>query len=155
MRDNSGRPLAIITVGKDITARKQIERDLLEAKSAAEAASRAKSAVRANMSHEIRTPMTAIIGYADLLTRPQSPEERQRCVQTICRNGRHLLSIINDILDVSKIEAGKITVETIPCSTAQIVSEVAGLMNPRAADRNLSLDVRFAGPIPATIQTDP
>jgi PAS domain S-box-containing protein len=155
MRDNSGRPLAIITVGKDITARKQIERDLLEAKSAAEAASRAKSAFVANMSHEIRTPMTAIIGYADLLTRPQSPEERQRCVQTICRNGRHLLSIINDILDVSKIEAGKMTVETIPCSTAQIVSEVAGLMNPRAADRNLSLDVRFAGPIPATIQTDP
>src|SRR5439155_18752635 len=85
MRDNSGRPLAIITVGKDITARKEIERDLLEAKTQAEAANRAKSAFVANMSHEIRTPMTAILGYADLLTRPNiAPAERDRCIQTVC-----------------------------------------------------------------------
>lgn len=156
MRDNSGRPLAIITVGKDISARKQIERDLLEAKAAAEAASRAKSAFVANMSHEIRTPMTAILGYADLLTRPnQSNEEREQCVQTICRNGRHLLSIINDILDVSKIEAGKMTVETIAASPVQLVSDIAALMMVRASDKNLSFDVRYTGPIPAAIQTDP
>jgi PAS domain S-box-containing protein len=156
MRDNAGQPQAIITVGKDITERKRIERDLLEAKIAAEAANRAKSAFVANMSHEIRTPMTAILGYADLLTRANtSTEDRDRCVQTICRNGRHLLSIINDILDVSKIEAGKMTTESIPCAPMQIIQDVCALMAVRAADKNLTFNVHYTGAIPSTIQTDP
>ncbi|MGB7157196.1 MAG: ATP-binding protein, partial [Tepidisphaeraceae bacterium] len=156
MRDDAGRPLAIITVGKDITARKQIERDLHDAMAQAEAANRAKSAFVANMSHEIRTPMTAILGYADLLTRTEvAPAEREQCVQTICRNGRHLLSIINDILDVSKIEAGKMTVERIACVPHQIVSEIAALMSVRAADRNLKFNVHFTSAIPQTIKSDP
>ncbi|HEX3357761.1 MAG TPA: histidine kinase dimerization/phospho-acceptor domain-containing protein, partial [Tepidisphaeraceae bacterium] len=156
MRDTSGRPQAIITVGKDITARKEIERDLLEAKTQAEAANRAKSAFVANMSHEIRTPMTAILGFAELLTRRDVESgERDRCVETICRNGRHLLSIINDILDFSKIEAGKMTVERIACSPVQIISDIAGLMAGRAADKNLSFNVHYSGAIPQSIQTDP
>ncbi len=156
MRDNAGRPLAYITVAKDITARKQMERELLDAKATAEAASRSKSAFVANMSHEIRTPMTAILGYADLLTAPgQSDDERRRCIQTIRRNGEHLLSVINDILDVSKIEAGKMTVERIGCSPVQIVADVAALMKVRAVDRNLAFDVRYIGAIPQAIQTDP
>jgi PAS domain S-box-containing protein len=155
MRDNAGRPLAIITVGKDITSRKHMEQELLDAKATAEAASRAKSAFVANMSHEIRTPMTAILGYADLLTLNQSDEERTRCIQTIRRNGEHLLSVINDILDVSKIEAGKMTVERIGCCPCQIVSDVAALMKVRAIDKNLHFDVRYIGAIPQQIQTDP
>jgi PAS domain S-box-containing protein len=156
MRDNSGRPLAIITVGKDITERKGIERDLLEAKTQAEVANRAKSAFVANMSHELRTPLTAILGYADLMTHPNIADaERDRCIQTVCRNGRHLLSIINDILDVSKIEAGKMTVETIGCSPSQIVLDVAALMTVRAADKNLKFNVHWSGEIPQTIQSDP
>jgi PAS domain S-box-containing protein len=156
MRDTAGRPLAIISVGKDITARKQIERELLEAKASAEAASRAKSAFVANMSHEIRTPMTAILGYADLLAHPsQGEDERRRCVQTIRRNGEHLLAVINDILDVSKIEAGKMSVERISCSPCQVVADVAALMKVRATDKNLGFDVRYIGAIPQTMQTDP
>ena len=143
-------------MGKDITERKRIERDLLEAKIAAEAANRAKSAFVANMSHEIRTPMTAILGYADLLTRDNtSIEDRDRCVQTICRNGRHLLSIINDILDVSKIEAGKMTTESIACAPMQIIQDVCALMAVRAADKNLTFNVHHTGAIPSMIQTDP
>jgi len=156
LRDSAGNAMAIMTVGKDISARKQIERDLLEAKAAAEAASRAKSAFVANMSHEIRTPMTAILGYADLLTYPaQLAAERDQCIETIRRNGQHLLSIINDILDISKIEAGKMSVERISCSPAQIISDVCSLMSLRARDRQLSFDVQFATPIPAVIQSDP
>ncbi|HEX8522906.1 MAG TPA: ATP-binding protein [Tepidisphaeraceae bacterium] len=156
MRDNAGRPIAIITVGKDISARKRMERELLEAKATAEAGSRAKSLFVANMSHEIRTPMTAILGYADLLLHPnQTAEERRRCIQTMRRNGQHLLAIINDILDVSKIEAGKMTVERITCSPMQIVAEVAALMKIRAADKNLGFDVRYSGPIPQAMNTDP
>jgi PAS domain S-box-containing protein len=156
MRDNSGRPLAIITVGKDITARKEIERDLMETKTQAEVANRAKSAFVANMSHELRTPLTAILGYADLITRPNiAAAERDRCIQTVCRNGRHLLSIINDILDVSKIEAGKMSVERISCSPWQIVADVASLMTVRANDKNLKFSVLWSGEIPQTIQSDP
>jgi signal transduction histidine kinase/CheY-like chemotaxis protein/HPt (histidine-containing phosphotransfer) domain-containing protein len=156
MRDDAGRPQAIITVGKDISARKQIEHELLDAKTAAESANRAKSAFVANMSHEIRTPMTAILGYADLLNRPDLPAaERDRCLQTICRNGHHLLSIINDILDISKIEAGKMTVERINCMPAQIVAEVAALMSVRAAERKLSFSVHYTNAIPSIIQSDP
>ncbi len=156
MRDTAGRPIAIITVGKDITARKQTQRELLEAKATAEAASRAKSLFVANMSHEIRTPMTAILGYADLLLHPnQTSEERRRCIQTMRRNGQHLLAIINDILDVSKIEAGKMTVECITCSPMQIVSDVAAMMKVRAQDKNLGFDVRYSGTIPQAINTDP
>jgi len=156
MRDEAGQKLAVITVGKDITARKQIEHDLLEAKVVAESASRAKSAFVANMSHEIRTPMTAILGYADLLGQTQqSAEQRNNCVQTIRRNGQHLLSIINDILDVSKIEAGKMTVEKIACSPIQLVNDVASLMRIRAKDKQLAFDVRYIGAIPETIISDP
>jgi signal transduction histidine kinase/DNA-binding response OmpR family regulator len=119
-------------------------------------ANRAKSAFLANMSHEIRTPMAAVIGYADLLLEPTlGPSDRVNYVQTIRRNAEHLLTLVNDILDISKIEAGKMTVESIATSPSQTIVEVASLMRVRAVEKNLALDVEYQGPIPERIQSDP
>ena len=132
------------------------EERLRQAKEAAEAASSAKSAFLANMSHEIRTPLTAIFGYADLLLLPDlAPGERAEHVQTIRRNGEHLLAILNDVLDVSKIEAGKMTVEKVQTSLPQVVHDVASMMRPRAVEKGLQFQVRQQGHLPETVWTDP
>ncbi len=126
------------------------------AKLAAEAATRAKSEFLANMSHEIRTPMTAILGFAENLLDPDLPEEeRLAAVHTIQRNGQHLLQLINDILDISKIEAGKLEVEHIICSPIQILADVRSLMQVRADQKGIKLDVDFDGPMPKHIHSDP
>lgn len=121
-----------------------------------EAATRAKSTFLANMSHEIRTPMTAILGYSDLLLDPgQSVSERSQCVQTIRRNGEHLLSVINDILDLSKIEEGRISVERSPVDVFRVIEELRSTMQVRAQDKAISLRSEMCMPFPATISTDP
>ncbi len=147
-------------------ARKEIEKQaaelamkgalLEESSAAAEAASRAKSDFLANMSHEIRTPMGAILGYTDLLLdQNQSAEQRNQCVQVIRRNGTHLLTVLNDILDVSKIESGQVGVEQIACDPCGIVADVASLMRPHAVDKGLTFDVRFEGSMPRSVRSDP
>jgi signal transduction histidine kinase/CheY-like chemotaxis protein/HPt (histidine-containing phosphotransfer) domain-containing protein len=131
-------------------------RELEAARQESVDASRVKSEFLANMSHEIRTPMTAVIGYADLLLDPLlNPSERVNHLQTIRRNGEHLMTVINDILDVSKIEAGKMTVEAIPTSISQIIVDVASLMRVRAVAKNLGFEIRYQGQIPETISSDP
>lgn len=150
----------------DISERKQLEETLVrkiqeldEANQTSEQASRAKSEFLANMSHEIRTPMTAILGYADLLFEDgdlqRVPERRLKALQTIQRNGRHLLGIINDILDLSKIESGKFTIESISCSPVSILEEVLSLMGIRASSKSIVLTVEYETPIPDRIQSDP
>jgi signal transduction histidine kinase/CheY-like chemotaxis protein/HPt (histidine-containing phosphotransfer) domain-containing protein len=120
------------------------------------AANEAKSEFLANMSHEIRTPMTAILGYADMLLEPDcSPSDRLDDIQVIRRQAEHLLAILSNILDLSKIEAGKLTVETISADPRQIVSDTVSLMRVKAAEKRLKLNVVYFGPIPQTIQTDP
>ncbi len=122
----------------------------------ADHANRAKAEFLANMSHEIRTPMTAILGFADaLLDDDLRPSERLEAAHTIRRNGDHLLEIINDILDLSKIEAGKLEVERIRCSLVKLLQGVKGLMAVRAEAGQLSLELEYDGPIPETIHTDP
>ncbi|HIQ19650.1 MAG TPA: response regulator [Planctomycetes bacterium] len=125
------------------------------AKEAAEAANRAKSNFLATMSHEIRSPMTAILGFTDiLLKRLQDPKTLQ-AAQIIKRNGVHLLSIINDILDLAKIEANRLEVERTPCSPRTILADVISLMNVRAAEKGIDLTDEFIGLVPETILTDP
>ena len=130
-------------------------RALEEFSRAAQAANLAKSEFLANMSHEIRTPMTAILGYADMLCDQVSELESLEAIRTIRRNGEHLLDIINDILDLSKIEADRLEVEQIECSPFDLLSDVRSLMQVRADDGHLELTVRNEGPLPETIVTDP
>ena len=115
----------------------------------AQCASRAKSEFLANMSHEIRTPMTAILGYADMLgDSALTLTRREELVGILRRNGEHLLLLINDMLDMSKIEAGRMEVESVPCSPAAICSEVQDLLRIRAEAKSISLltDVRAEVP---------
>jgi signal transduction histidine kinase/CheY-like chemotaxis protein len=130
------------------------ERHSAESLAAAEAANRAKSEFLANMSHEIRTPMTAILGYAELLQSPSQDDWRE-FVGTIRRNGEHLISVINDILDLSKIEAGKMTLESLECSAVELVQEVHSLLAPRAKAKGLTLRTSFAFPLPKVVHSDP
>jgi PAS domain S-box-containing protein len=141
---------------RDITERKQHADELAEARKNAEAASRSKSEFLANMSHEIRTPMSAILGFADMLQQ-KSPEECAQvgCVQIIRRNAAHLLELINDILDISKVEAGQMKVERISCDLLVLLSEINALVRPRAEEKGLGFEVSFQGSIPRLIQTDP
>ncbi|XZE21851.1 PAS domain S-box protein [Pirellulaceae bacterium SH449] len=149
---HEGKIRGYFAIRTDITA-------LKNAKVQAQAASDAKSQFLANMSHEIRTPMTAILGYADLLADEiASPNKPTHCIEyvnTIKRNGEHLLSIINDILDISKIEADKMEVESIVTNPEQIIKEVIALMKVKALDRRIDLRVHIHPSIPRAIQSDP
>ncbi len=165
------RVIAILTPAVGLMAahirtyreREQVETELQKhsaqleiARRQSEDSSRAKSEFLANMSHEIRTPMNAILGYADLLLDEGATDDhRRRCVDTIRRNGGHLLALIDDILDLSKIEAGKMAIERIECSPAQIAADVEALMRLPAKERKLSLSIEVSGRIPETIQSDP
>jgi signal transduction histidine kinase/ActR/RegA family two-component response regulator len=143
---------------QEITEREKAQVALVAAKEAAEAANVAKSRFLANMSHEIRTPLNAILGFTELL-RLNADEgneaERQDFLGTIYASGQHLLSLINDILDLSKIEADRLEVECIPCIPQQIISEVISLLRVRALEKGLTLESRWLGAEPRMIRTDP
>ncbi|MEN0110041.1 MAG: ATP-binding protein, partial [Planctomycetota bacterium] len=132
------------------------EEALKQAMRRATAANRAKSEFLANMSHEIRTPLNSILGFADLLLGDPagfSTEQRDQ-VRTIASSGRHLLSLINDVLDLSKIEAGQVEVQVEPVDPEQTLAEVASLLRVRALEKGIDLSCRWATPVPQTVRTD-
>ncbi len=161
--DESGQPVQIVESSRDVTARVRSEEDLAAAieranlmTAEAEIANAAKSDFLANMSHEIRTPMTAILGFAEQLKHPDlSSTDRDEFVEIIERNGRNLLELINDILDLSKIEAGKFSMEILPTDVTNVIADVASTMRVRAAAKGLDLRVEYMTELPETIQTDP
>jgi len=135
---------------------RRAERDARLAREVAEAASRTKSSFLANMSHEIRTPMTSILGFSErLLEEDLTPSERADAISTIRRNGEHLSQLVCDILDLSKIEAGRLGLEPVSCSPRRIVADLREAMAPRAEEKNLEFAVEWSGPAPEAVLTDP
>ena len=155
IRDGEGRVIGIVGVGRDQTHRHENDIAMREAVETAERANRSKSEFLANMSHEIRTPMTAILGFADLLDDPDlTAADRSEFVQTIRRNGHNLLTIVNDVLDLSKIEAGRLEVERSQVDPVALVEEVASTLRVRAVEKGLDLHVERTTVIPRAILSD-
>jgi PAS domain S-box-containing protein len=133
-------------------------RDINERLSAAEAANRAKSAFLAHMSHEIRTPLNGILGFTDVLLKmgaEASEAERRDYHETINHSGRHLLELIDDILDLSKIESGQMEVEKVRCEPHKVVAQAISILRVRAQEKGINLEYRWDSPVPHTILTDP
>jgi len=153
----------------DITERREAEEQLREYSLAledanqslqevtekAQAATRAKTEFLANMSHEIRTPMTAILGYTDILNERVEDKENRESLEVIREHGNYLLQVINDILDLSTIEAGKLDLKYQRISVFQLLHHIQELVRVRAHEKGLSLTVEYDGPMPAVLRTDP
>ncbi len=152
----SGKTAGVLISFDDVTELEQKELELRLSKEEAEQANRFKSEFLANMSHEIRTPMNAILGFSEVLKRgyDKNNSDSIRYLNTISSSGNHLLNLINDILDLSKIEAGRIEIEKIHSPVHQIIYEVTQIMQVKAEEKNIFLKYKPSGPLPEYINTD-
>ena len=152
-----GKTGGVLISLNDVTQLEEQKVELRQAREDADAANRAKSDFLANMSHEIRTPMNAILGFTEVLKRGWGRNEREarRHLDTIHSSGKHLVELINDILDLSKVEAGRMEVERIACDPHKILREVVKVLGVKARDKGITLGLEASGPIPAFIQSDP
>ncbi len=139
IKDSNGRITHFVAIKEDITERKRIESELLEAKKSAEAASRSKSEFLANVSHELRTPMNAIIGMTELMLDTRITKEQREYLNIVQRSSNSLLSLLNDILDLSKIEAGRLVLEPISFSLRESLGDTAKTLSVQSHKKNLEL----------------
>ncbi len=153
--DRRARDGDMVCLALDVTDTVEYERDLERARERAEAANRAKSAFLANMSHEIRTPMNGVVGMAELLCETELTEDQRLYAETIRSSGEALLRIINDVLDYSKIEAGKLALFPEPFDLERCIHEVVLLLHPGARDRGLDIFVDFDIFLPTRYVADP
>ena len=137
--DEAGRPIYLLGISEDITERKRFEADLIAARQEAERANRAKTDFLSQMSHELRTPLTAILGFSQLLELDDLTDEQQSSVGHIMQAGRHLLDLINEILDISRIETGTMTISAEPVALDELIEEVFAVVQPIAATRTVML----------------
>ncbi len=145
----------IFGISRDIGARKQMERELIAAREAALAASRAKSEFLSSMSHEIRTPMNAILGMVDLLSDGALGAEQRHYLDTMRSNGNALMHLINDILDVAKIESGRLSLESLSFDLEDVVDKAIETMSVRAHAKGLELMARIPPHVPPNLIGDP
>ena len=146
---------SVLGISIDITERERVARKLRDARKAAEAASHAKTEFIANMSHELRTPLNAILGHCQILAREESMSKTQRNgVSVIEKSGHHLLTLINDILDMSRVEIGKVTLESRPLDLWNLVNGVADMLRFRALEKGIALSAEMDPAVPRRVRSD-
>ncbi|HEY4359949.1 MAG TPA: response regulator [Bryobacteraceae bacterium] len=139
LKDDEGRSRGGVAVVHDITAAKHSQEVVHRAKEEAERANRAKSEFLSRMSHELRTPLNSILGFAQILEMGQLPEDDQSSVAQILKGGQHLLNLINEVLDVARIEAGRLSLSPEPVHLAEVIQEALDLVRPLAQQRNIAI----------------
>ena len=152
-----GKYAGVLISFDDITELEQKERELISSKLEAEEANKAKSSFLANMSHEIRTPMNAILGFTEILKRGyiKNEQESLKYLNTIHSSGKNLLELINDILDLSKVESGALEVEKMPVQPYAVLHQVIQILRVKADEKGIDLDFSVATDLPEEIETDP
>jgi PAS domain S-box-containing protein len=153
-RDQEGRPLAVIEINRDISHEKRAAEELRAARDAAEHASNAKSEYLSRMSHELRTPLAAMLGFSDLLEMREPRPDQMQAIDAIQRAGSHLLSLVNDVLDIARIEAGRESLSVRPLDLRTVLEESVGLVRQTASERRIDLVSRVDSVGPVYVRAD-